>query len=557
MGEVTVAKALVETFKKEEVPFVAGVPGGGTMEIMDCMYNDPNSRYILVRHEQSASLMAHGYGRVTGKPAVCIASRCGGAANMSMGVWGSHVESTPMVAITTHVSSKFLNRGAFEEGDIREFMKPITKWSEQAPRSDKVIEYTNEAFRVCQTGRPGPAHLTIPLDFPAHKIDESFINQRGSTRTDCTIYPDPDKIAQAANLLLEASKPAMIVGGGLISAQASGEAMSLAKLLTMPIAHTWQRKPVDEREDLSVGSIGVVGSKPSAMVLKEADVVLVVGCRFSEMSTEQYRLNFPETTKIIHIDVDPNVIGKIIPVSLGIVSDARVALRSLALYISSQLKGEVKNIERLADIRAWKNAWSEELNSTFFDGEPIIIPKVIKDLRQFLGEDDALVLDSGNFIHDTSLYFQSYQPNNYIYGTGGLMGFGLPGALGVKLALPESKVVCLAGDGGFSMTVQEIETALRENIPVVCVVLNNYCLGNIKVRQKLKLQQRYIGVDFAKPQDFAMIARGFGAFAETVTKPQDIKPALNRAFKSKKVAVLDVIIDPDDISERQSGGNWW
>ena len=187
----------------------------------------------------------------------------------------------------------------------------------------------------------------------------------------------------------------------------------------------------------------------------------------------------------------------------------------------------------------------------------VVLARVINDLRDFLDENDAMVLDSGNFIHDSTLFFKGYKPHNYIFGTGGLMGFGLPGSLGVKLALPQSKVVCLAGDGGFSMTVQEIETALREDIPVVCVILNNYCLGNIKVRQKLKSNQRYIGCDFTRPQDFAMIARGFGAYGETVTKPGDMKSALDKAFKSKKVSVLDVILDPDDLSEMQSGKNWW
>ncbi|MGB9867192.1 MAG: thiamine pyrophosphate-binding protein [Bacillota bacterium] len=560
MNELTVAEAVVRVFNREEVPFVAGVPGGGLMEILDSMYKDPKSRFILVRHEQSASFMAHGYARVQGKPAVCMASRGGGAANMAIGIWGSFVESTPMVAITGQVGTKFLDRGAFEEADVNEFMRPITKWSRQVPTADRVPEYLEEAFRVCQTGRPGPAHLAIPFDFPAQKIREEFVEGICYTKPSNEVYPSPKLVEAAASLLLDSLKPVMIVGGGVISARASQEALDLAEFLTMPVVTTWQRKPMDERHDLVMGNMGVAGTSPSATVLREADVVLAVGCRFSEMSTEQYQLKFGPKTKVIHIDIDPNVIGKVVPVSIGIVAHAKIALRQLTDLIKARLAElglKRKNEERLAELKRLKRSWIEELQSRNFDAEPIIIARVVTDLRDFLGEGDAVVLDSGNFIHDSSWYFTSYNPWNYIYPTGGLMGFGLPGAMGVKLALPNSRVVCLAGDGGFSMTVQELETALRENIPVVCVVLNNMCLGNIKVRQKLKFNSRFIGCDFTPPQNFALIAQGFGAYGERVTKPADIKPALDRAFSSGRVAVIDVVIDPNDISQAQAGRCWW
>ena len=526
------------------------------MEILDTCYDDPDMRVILGRHEQAAAFISHGYAKATGKPSVCMATKSPGATNLVNGITAAFIESTPVIAISGDVSTEFKGRDCFEEVDLVSVFKPITKWSASVPSAKRIPEYLREAFRIAQSGRPGPVHVAIPANFFKEEIDIDISELQNVQQYYCRydVYPNPASIREAADVILNAKRPMIIAGGGVLQSGASKEVVELAELFSMPMATTYRKKPIPEDHYLYVGPTGVTGVKASSKAFKWADVVLAIGCRFSEFATDTYNMDFTGK-KLIHIDIDPRVIGKIYPVSVGIVSDCKAAIRSLLDVLKAGTANKSYNTENIEFISELIREWNNDLYNRDFDSSPISHGRFLKDLRDTLDRDAYVVLDSGNFASWTSWYFKTYVPGTFLFPTSGSMGFGLPGAIGVKLANPDKQVVSISGDGGFAMTMQELETIAREDIKILSLVVNNYNLSNIKARQKFKYNERYLGVDFVKPQDFAGVARALGCYAERVSQPEEFKPALERSLKNLP-AVLDILVDPEDMNTSQSKGNW-
>lgn len=549
----TVAEAVVEVFEAEEVPFVAGLPGSGVMDYLDAMYRRSSLRFVLVRHEQVGVHMALGYAEVTGRPAVMLVSRSPGASNAVIGVQAAFAEGSPLVLISSHVSSKARGLGAFQEIDLEGLFKPITKMSVTASAAERVPEIVEEAFRVAVSGRPGPVHVSIPLDFPSSRV-----RARPSAPSQAVLgvaAPSPRGIRDAVALLAAAERPAIIAGGGVTKAGAGELVLDLAERLGAAVTNSWLKKAVREDHPLAVGTIGRGGTGASAAALREADVVLALGVRFSEFATEDYQMRLEPPQRLIQVDIDAACVGRVYPVTVGMAADARVTVEALlaGLPAPGSLDPHTAWRERIADHR---RAWSERIDAVDWDAEPIVTPRAVRDLRSALDPDAVVTTDSGNFNYWLARYFEATAPGAYIYPAAtGPMGCGFPAAMGIKLAFPERQVVAVAGDGGFLMTMQDLETCVREGIDVVVVVLNNFGYGNIKIRQQTKFGNRLIGCEFDNP-DFAAVAELFGAHGEKVTAPGELLPALERALAAGRPAVVDVHVDPEEICTATID-KWW
>lgn len=547
----------MESLKAEKVRYVAGMPADGVVEILDAMYNDTEIEFLLVRHEQAAAHLAAAYSRVVRAPGcVSLTSRAAGATNTAIGVASALHCGAPLVSITTQVNSKTIGRFAFEEIDLVEFFRPLTKWSAQVNRPERIPEFIRDAFRNAMGGAPGPVHLAIPLDFLKETVEFDPVPPE-RYRPSAPATSPGRQTEMASNLLSNADRPVIIAGDGVNWAGAQVELIRLAELLGAPVVSAWFRKDVfPEDHPLSAGMMGLGGADPARQVIKDADVVFVVGCELSDLSTDRYRMKFASDAKVIQVDINPHVIGLVYGVDVSMVADAGEALKQLLSSLSASTRrnlkfGERPNVRRLQE---YKKDWSSKMEI----GDPRAVPidpgQVVKEMRAHLKKDAIITVDSGNFSYWSVPYFPTYFPNTYL-SSNGFMGYALPGAIGAKLARPKSQVVGFAGDGGFMMSLQELDTATRVRTPVVMVVMNDFQLANIKARQTHLYGGRYTGVDLTNP-DFAKVAELFGCYGERVERPSEIGPALDRALEDGRPAVLDVIINPK-IEHKGIVEPWW
>lgn len=548
-----VCDAIAQWCADVETPFVAGIPGNGILEIIDRLAARGKVPFILTRHEQGASMMAYSYAFQTGKPAVVVGSKAPGATNLSIGVMGAFVESLPMLVITAQVSNAHEGYEAFEEMDLASFFKPITKWSVQVNNAGRTLEILNEAYRRTMAGRPGPVHVAIPYSFMNQEI--SRYERPGLPSAGTTLGGQAPRIV---DLLRSARRPLIIAGGG-VPAGSADDMLALARSLGCPIVGSWLRKPVPDRDPHYVGMAGIGGSPAAQHAIADADVVLVLGCRFSEQMTEHYRMAFAPDAKLIHIDVDPAVIGRAFPVHLGVQANLTDVLPELRVAVesSSPAKAGPGQGDWLAALQRRQAAYLGELAGYRRDEVQPQGRFVVEQLRDLLDDGTRLVLDSGNYLHWAEQYFPVGDAGLFHYPTSGTMGFGVPGAIGAKIANPDQMVCALVGDGGFAMTMGELETATRIGTPILVVVINNSTLGHIRIRQGANFSGRYVGVDFT-PQHFAHVPEAFGAAGIEVTRTDEVRAALTKAIevvRSGTSAVVDV-----HVSDEMADGplvHWW
>jgi acetolactate synthase I/II/III large subunit len=548
-----VCDAIAQWCADVETPFVAGIPGNGILEIIDRLAARDEVPFILTRHEQGASMMAYSYAFQTGKPAVVVGSKAPGATNLSIGVMGAFVESLPMLVITAQVSNAHEGYEAFEEMDLAAFFRPITKWSVQVNNPGRTLEILNEAYRRTMAGRPGPVHVAIPYSFMNHEIDRYV---RPSLPVSGTALGR--QAHRIVDLLGSASRPLIIAGGGVPAGNA-GDVLAIARDLGCPIVGSWLRKPVPDRDPYYVGMAGIGGSPAAQHAIAGADVVLVLGCRFSEQMTEHYRMAFAPGAKLIHIDADPAVIGRVHPVHLGVQANLKDVLPELRAAAEAAGPGKAGpgQGDWLAALQRQQAGYLGELAGYQRDEVQPQGRFVVEQLRELLDEGTRLVLDSGNYLHWAEQYFPVGDAGLFHYPTSGTMGFGVPGAIGAKIANPDQMVCALVGDGGFAMTMGELETAMRIGTPILVVVINNSTLGHIRIRQGANFGGRYVGVDFTR-QHFAHVPEAFGATGIEVTRTDEVRAALTKAIevvRSGTSAVVDV-----HVSDEMADGplvHWW
>ena len=548
MAKMSGAKALIEALKREKVETIFGIIGGALLPIHDVL-SDSGIRHILTRHEQGAAHAADGYARVSGRAGVCMATSGPGATNLVTGIANAYLDSSPVIAFTGQVntysanSSYMIGRDAFQEADIMGITTPITKYNCQVKSASEIPKAVRMTFHIATTGRPGPALVDIPKNTQT-EIDEmdfpSNVQIRGYKPN---IEPHPIQVKKAVKLLLKAERPIVLAGGGTISSNASPELMQIAELLMMPVATTFMGKGCfPENHPLSMGNIGMHGTRVANKVILEADVILAIGTRFQDRSTGTLDTFCPDA-KIIHIDIDAGEIGKNVDVEVPIVADAKVTLRLIHQQLVHRLK-QKEGSPWFDRVKELKDKFLSEMD--FGEGD-LTSPKLLKELRRLLPENAIVATEVGQNQMWAALHFQTYKPRTFISSGGlGTMGFGFPASIGAKVACPSCPVVDIAGDGSFRMTEQELGTSVTEDIPVIVVVLNNSMLGMVAQWQRLFYNRKYAAVKLGSLPDFAKLAQAYGAEGTRVGSLKEFSAAMKKALKNEVTTVIDVPISPEE-----------
>ena len=539
MVKMSGAKALIESLKKQKVEVIFGIPGGYVLPIYDVLY-DSDIKHILMRHEQCAAHAADGYARASGRVGVCMSTSGPGATNLVTGIANAYMDSSPIIAFTGNVPRAFIGKDAFQETDIVGVTTPITKCNFQITSAKEIHKIVKTAFYVASTGRPGPVLVDLPKDTQTEVDDMEFDNGISLRGYKPNVEPHPLQIEKAVKLLIQAERPVIVAGGGVITSGASQELLALAELLVAPISTTLMGKGcIPENHPLSLGMLGMHGTITANKIVPEADVLLAVGMRFTDRSTGKAE-TFCRDAKIIHIDIDPAEIGKNIRPHVPIVADAKIALKA----IQDRLVKSFRKKERSTWMSRIQEQKKQQVEMENKDGMTPI--HLLVELRKILPENAIITTEVGQNQMWAALYLKSYKPRTFISSGGlGTMGFGFPASLGAKVACPNVPVVDIAGDGSFVMTEQDLASSVAWKIPVIVIVLNNSVLGMVAQWQRMFYDRRYSGIDLGKNPDFVKLAEAYGAQGVRVGSPEEFVKAMKAAIKSDITTVVDVPISPE------------
>jgi acetolactate synthase-1/2/3 large subunit len=539
------SEAIIKSLQDQGVDIVFGYPGGVLLPLYDVLY-DSDLKHILVRHEQCAAHAADGYARASGKVGVCIGTSGPGATNLVTGIATAHMDSSPILAIAGQVGTALIGRDAFQEVDTLGLTIPITKHNFQAMHADEIPGIIKSAFYIASTGRAGPVAIDLPKDVQEEEFDYKDDFQIDLPGYKPTRKGHPGQIKKASNLILNSKKPVILAGGGVILSGSSEELMKLSQLINSPVTTSLMGKgSFPEDHPLSLGMLGMHGRKVANLLVDECDCLIVIGCRFSDRTTGKVD-EFAPNAKIIQIDVDPAEIGKNIDIDVPIVGDAKIVLSSLIKTIGKLKEGNSGSSKNWTDhVSDFKVNCTPRLS---FEDIPLKPQQVIKEIRDTIDYDAIVTTDVGQNQMWMAHYFTSKIPRTFLSSGGlGTMGFGFPAAMGAKVALPDSDVVAVCGDGGFLMVCQDLATVKEYDIPVVVCVLDNRYLGMVAQWQKLFYNERMSHTHLGEVPDFVKLAEAFGVQAERVEKPGEMKETLRSALKSGEPTLIDVIIDPDEI----------
>ena len=532
--------AIIKALMDKGVDTIFGYPGGTVIPFYDMLY-DSDLRHILVRHEQCAAHAAEGYARASGKVGVCLATSGPGATNLVTGIANAYMDSSPLIAITGQVVSNLIGNDAFQEVDIIGITMPITKHSYQPKDPNDIPSVINTSFEIASTGRCGPVLIDVPKEVQEGELDEYVLGTIPTPGYKPTIKGNSKQIAKAAKMLLEAEKPFILAGGGTILAGASEEVKKLAELIKAPIATSLMGKGIiDEKDDLSIGMLGMHGKEVANQNVNDCDCLLAIGCRFSDRTTGRLDAFLPDA-KVIHIDIDPAEIGKNVPVDLPIVGDAKIVLGQLI----KELEGST--VDESAWFKSIVNFKKSTMPRVSYNDLPLKPQQVIKEIAKSITEDTIVTTDVGIHQMWAAHFLDISKPRKFISSGGlGTMGFGFPAAIGAKVACPDDPVVSINGDGGFLMVCQELATVREYDIPVIAVVLENRTLGMVYQWQSLLYNERHSQTLLGNSPDFVKLAESFGVNGVRITKPGETKEALSSAIKDNEPVLLNVVIDSEE-----------
>jgi thiamine pyrophosphate-dependent acetolactate synthase large subunit-like protein len=527
-AERTGGEWVVEALRAEGVTHVFGVPGVHNLAIYDALLRQSAITHVLARHEAGAAFMADGYARVTGKPGVVIVTTGPGATNTLTPLVESYAGSMPVLVVMSDVASPLVGRelGALHEVPNQiECFRPVTRWAEAVTEAVAIPLALHGAFDLLRTGRPGPIAISIPNDFLTARVDATPRGGGHGRRPPCHVT----EIREAARLLGGAARPLIIAGGGVIAAGAEGELRALARRLDAPVLTTVMgRGAVSERDPLWQAVLP--NRRASEAVIKAADVVLAVGCRFAHRSTQGLLLNlsFDPGQTLIHLDLDPRVIGALFKPQLAIVGDARDGLAGL---------GEALGPGPAAS--AWDHEWRRRFRAAASPRYTAELARLVETLRGALPDDAIVVNDQTGLNYWMEWRFPVLAPRTFLYPVGSAtLGYGVPAAIGAKIARPERPVACVVGDGGFMYSVNELATAVKYRLPIVFLVMNDERYGAIKWLQEKMFEGRWGETDLANP-DFPALARAFGAHGERVASVDALGAAISRALAADRPTVLE------------------
>ena len=560
------AEALVKSLELEGVKYVFGHPGHGNTNILDAIYDSAQIEFMLTRHEQASAHIADGYARISGEIGVCCASVGPGPANMVMGLASAMAASSPMVAIFGGVISRWVGRGQLQETSpfyglsdqsFVQVLQPVVKKVWQVQHPDLLPEVVRKACALARSGNPGPVAIEIPWDLQAAYHDYPEIPSPEKFRYAGRVRADAQAVEKAAEALHGARHPVIVAGYGAVLADAGPEIKELAELLGAPVATSYAAKGIlPEDHVLSAGNLGWLGH-PSAheLIRDHADVVLVVGFSFSDLSTCWWTEGMPFVgqNRFIQIDIDANQIGRTYPVELGLLGDAKATLQEVLAALSAQEPppGRLGNRELAAQV---KDSFRLEIPGDGSDSEGMEPLRVVEEMRRVLPREILFSLDTGDHNHYFGAFFPVYAPRRLLYPGGWTpMGFGPTSIIGGKLARPDLPAVCVTGDGGFLMVCQEVITAVEWEAPVVWAVFNNGTLGAIRGGQQASYGGRVIGTEFSQDTDYAALAKALSAEGLTVTRHCEIGDAMRHALACGRPCVVDMRIARDPVPPPVAG----
>lgn len=534
--KISGAEILLECLQKEGVDVIFGYPGGQVIPIYDALY-DSKIRHILVRHEQGAVHAADGYARSTGKTGVCLATSGPGATNLVTGIANAYMDSVPMVAITGQVPTTLLGSDSFQEADITGITIPITKHNYLVREIKDLPRVIKEAFHIAGTGRPGPVLVDFAKDMQVAKYKLDYPENVDLPGYKPNYVGNARQVKEAADAILEAKKPLLYIGGGIIASGAEQELIRLAERMEIPVTATLMGMAAfPTAHPLFLGMLGMHGTAAANFAVCETDLLIAVGVRFDDRVTGKID-TFAPNAKIIHIDIDPAEIGKNVRYDIPIVGDAKVVLEMLLERIIPD-----RNPEWLAQVNQWKTDHPLKYEKTGL--KPQMVIEAISELTQ---GDAIICTEVGQHQMWTAHFYRFTRTRSFITSGGlGTMGYGFPASIGAQVGNPGRLVIDIAGDGSFQMNIQELGTAVEHNIPVKVVIINNAYLGMVRQWQELFFNKRYSSTVMEHNPDFVKIAEAYGAKGYRITEAQNLHDTLREAFAAPGPVVVDCRVEREE-----------
>ena len=546
---------LMRALKDEGVKFIFGYPGGAALHIYDSIFRQKALDHILVRHEQGATHAADGYSRATGKPGVALVTSGPGATNAITGIATAYMDSIPLIVISGQVQSHLIGTDSFQETDMIGISRPVVKHSFIVQKTEDIPRIVQEAFHIATTGRPGPVVIDIPKD----KTDPSILytykrKKEISLRSyQPRVIPHPGQIKKASKNILSAERPVIYAGGGVILGNAHKELIALNKLLKAPVTNTLMGLGAYPANDkFFLGMLGMHGTYQANMAMHHADLIVAIGARFDDRITNTPSM-FAPNARIIHIDVDPASISKIINADIPIVGQVKESLAALIKEIKrSKIKMDSEALESWnIQISEWrqKHGLDHDRYLSQFKSQMIAPQVVVQELYHATSGNAYVTSDVGQHQMFVAQYYHFNKPRRWINSGGlGTMGFGLPAAMGVKLAFPNQEVVCVTGEGSIQMCIQELSTCLQYNLPIKIININNEALGMVRQWQDMNYGGRHSASTYSDSlPDFVKLTQSYGHIGMKVTKPSQLRKTLDKAFSMKdKLVFVDVYVDPNE-----------
>ena len=546
---------LMRALKDEGVKFIFGYPGGAALHIYDAIFKQKSFEHILVRHEQGATHAADGYSRATGKPGVALVTSGPGATNAITGLATAYMDSIPLIIISGQVQSHLIGTDSFQETDMIGISRPIVKHSFIVQNAEDIPRIVQEAFYIATSGRPGPVVIDIPKDKtdPAQLYSYKREKQVSIRSYQPKVLPHPGQIKKASKNILSAERPVIYAGGGVILGNAHKELIALNKILKAPVTNTLMglgSYPANDK--YFMGMLGMHGTYQANMAMHNADLIIAIGARFDDRITNTPALFAPKA-RIIHIDVDPASISKIINADIPIVGQVKDSIAALIKEIKrSKLKIDSDALDSWnSQISTWrvKHGLDHELYLKKNKSKMILPQVVVQELYQATDGNAWVTSDVGQHQMFVAQYYHFNKPRRWINSGGlGTMGFGLPAAMGAKLAYPKDEVVCVTGEGSIQMCIQELSTCLQYNLPIKIININNEALGMVRQWQDMNYGGRHSASTYADSlPDFVKLAESYGHVGMKVTKQSQLRKTLDKAFAMKdRLVFVDVYVDPNE-----------
>jgi len=536
---------LLKILEEEEVDIIFGYPGGTVLDIYDKLYNSSRLKHILVRHEQGAVHAADGYARATGKVGVCLVTSGPGATNTVTGIATANMDSIPLVVFTGQVPTTLIGNDAFQECDITGITRPCSKHNFLVRNIEELASTIKEAFHIARTGRPGPVLVDLPKNVMASETDYDPANIQ-IRNIETAHKPVPKKMAKVFEMILNAKKPLIMTGGGVILGKASSELTELARKYSIPVTGTLMGiGSFPGTDPLWLGMLGMHGTYYANMAVSHCDLLIAVGVRFDDRVTGTIE-TFAPNAQIIQIDIDPSSINKNVVVDLPIIGETKATLEDMIKFLA-----EHNYTQQTGERSEWLNQiaeWRKKVPLTYSQNGQLVKPQhVIETLYKVTKGNVIITTEVGQNQMWTAQFFPFDKPNTLITSGGlGTMGYGLPAAIGVKCAFPDKHVVDIAGDGSIQMNIQELATAAQYKINVKIVLLNNSYLGMVRQWQELFYDKRYSNTDMTYAPDFVKLAEAYGIAGLRAEKPEEVEPTLIEGLALDRPVLMDFRISREE-----------